>query len=112
MQRQDDVAVERRQGLHETTECRLARIGIAVDRGEHIPASGQTEVGDSRRALGDRTKQARGVGHHIANDSHAIDDALGRQIVGTCLRGAEERGAEAVCDNAVDLLGHRAIERP
>ena len=48
----------------------------------------------------------------LADDGDATDDALCRKIVGARLRGAKERAAEAVCDNAVDFLRHRAIERP
>ena len=67
---------------------------------EHLGAGG-----------GARAEQQRDVDHHVAHDLHAPGDPLGAQVLRRGLRGAQQQRGGVVGQHAVELLGHRAVER-
>src|SRR5438094_850018 len=58
-----------------------------------------------------RAMQANRIGHDVANDMYAVDDAFARELRLAGLRGCEEPRREVVRDDPIELLGHRAVER-
>jgi hypothetical protein len=62
-------------------------------------------------AVGVLGEEAGGVDHDVADDPHAVADALGGKIARGHLRGAEQQFGEVVDHHPIDFLGHRTVER-
>ncbi len=52
----------------------------------------------------------RKVHHKIAHYANARGNALARKLLGRMLIGYQQQVADMVCDDAVNLFGHGAIE--
>jgi hypothetical protein len=60
--------------------------------------------------LGPRLEQQRDVDHHVAHELDSPGDVLALEVGHRGRRGAQQQVGEVVGEDAVDLLGHRAIE--
>ncbi len=70
--------------------------------------------GRQRAVVGARAglDEQRNVDHHVADELDAAGDVLALEVRHRGRRGAEQQIGEVVGENAVELLGHRAVERP
>ena len=80
---------------------------------EHVPARldpGAVE----RRRVGQRARleEQRDVDHHITDELDAAGRVLALEVRDRCLRRAQQQVGEVIGQDAVELLGHRAVERP
>ena len=83
----------------------------AVRRREHVLAG--AHAGLLQRPVvggGARREHARDVDHDVTDDLDGARHRLAREVARRDLRRREQQRAQMVGDDAVDLLGHRAIE--
>jgi hypothetical protein len=96
---------------HPLQPLRDVDVAGAVDRHQDVLALGQAVVHKGCRALlGDREERQRDVSHHVAYQVHALGDVLAGQVRHGRRGRAEEQVARVVCQHAVELLGHGAVE--
>jgi hypothetical protein len=108
--REDDRGLlgDAQQGREERGERGgVVDVRRAVQSRQHV---GLGQAGQLRR-LGDGQQAHQGVDHHVADAAdaggvHAFLEEIGVPVGG----GREEELAQAVGDDPVDLLGHRAVE--
>ena len=113
MQRQHDREVEAQQELHEALQARrIVDRARPMRRREHVLACADARLAQrllvGARARGDDPGD---VDHDVADDLDRAGDRFAREVVRRALRGHEQQVADVVGDDAVELLGHRAVER-
>jgi hypothetical protein len=82
-----------------------------VDRRQGIGPRLDSSLGQRPRPLpGDRRESQVRVEHHVADDSHAVDDPFPAEVRRRHPARAEEECRDAIDDHAVELLGHRQVE--
>jgi len=76
-----------------------------------IAARLEAALGQDPRALGRDVAEGQGhVGHHVPDEVGALAQALAREVRHRGLGGAQQQVGGVVCEHAVQLLGHRAVE--
>ena len=99
----------------------VVRVLGAVDRDQREAMTGRltrdASAGDlvarHRRFLVELPQRPqRQVVHHVTDLVDTVDDSLGPELIRGSRRWAEQQRGEMVGGDPVDLLGHRAVERP
>ena len=105
--REDDRLLEPAQPLGDAAQARLRDVGLAVDGRDRVPAG--LEAVERDAVARERRKQARRVGHHVADHLGPPRHALALELCARALVGAEEQRGELVDLDPVSLLGHRPV---
>jgi hypothetical protein len=113
VQRQDDRVRQRGQQGNEPLQALGVVHGARPVRGREQEGARLDLAGlQHRRALArPRGQQLRDVHHHVAHDHDLARDVLVAQVAGRRGRRAQQQVGGVVGEHAVELLGHRAVER-
>ena len=109
--RQPQVAAAAREPLEDAAQPRLV-IGVlgAMDRGEREGPGLHAEALEHPRVARAITLPQHFVDHGVAGDVDAgVGDAFAAQQVARMRGGGEQEFREMVGEDAIDLLGHRAV---
>ena len=83
-----------------------------MKRQQRVRARGEPQRLPRRPVDRRRDMRPQGVHHAVAYEMHPVaGDSLTSEIEVPALFGREQQLSNVVRDNAVDLLGHRTIER-
>ena len=107
--REDDHALDPVQPLDDVAEPWLLDVGLAVDRRDDV----RPRLVRHREARPcDRGEEPARVGHHVAHDVDAPEDALALERATRAVVGAEEEPCQAIRFDPVVLLRHREVTAP